>query len=206
MSHVQQRAATFSRPRVLSVGVIGWLLALPLQARAEAARFDIPAQPLPSALQTFAVQANMQLLYVYDAVASRRANAVRGNLEKHQALDLLLQNTGLRASYSAADVATIEMAPVPAPTRGAGDKDKSQIRLAAKAVAERDRAQAQQLVVLEEVIVTSQKRVERLRDVPVPVAAVSALTLADKIQFRMQDYYSQVPGLAVTLNHFSGAP
>lgn len=206
MSHVQQRAAILSRPPALSVGVISWLLASPLLAWADATRFDIPAQPLPSALQAFAVQANMQLLYVYDAVANRRANAVRGNLDKHQALNLLLQNTGLRASYSAADVATIEAANATAPTNGAGDKDTSQIRLAASAMAERDRAQAQQSVVLEEVIVTSQKRAERLRDVPVPVTAVAAVALADKSQFRMQDYYAQVPGLAMTPNQFSGAP
>ncbi|MDY6946772.1 MAG: hypothetical protein SXG53_13700, partial [Pseudomonadota bacterium] len=67
MSHVQQRAVILSRRSTLRVGVIGLLLASPLPAWADAVRFDIPAQPLPAALQAFAVQSNMQLLYVYDA-------------------------------------------------------------------------------------------------------------------------------------------
>jgi iron complex outermembrane recepter protein len=53
---------------------------------------------------------------------------------------------------------------------------------------------------LEEVIVTAQKRSERLQDVPVPVTAVSAETLVAGNQLRLQDYYTSVPGLSVTPN------
>ena len=71
------------------------LLASPVLALADAARFDIPEQPLSSALQAFATQANMQLLYVYDFVAKMRGNEVRGDLDKHAALALLLAAIGL---------------------------------------------------------------------------------------------------------------
>jgi iron complex outermembrane receptor protein len=50
-------------------------------------------------------------------------------------------------------------------------------------------------VALEEVLVTAQKRTERLQDVPVPVTALSADTLAVRNQTRMQDYFADVPGL-----------
>lgn len=59
---------------------------------------------------------------------------------------------------------------------------------------------------LEEVIVTSQKREERLQDVPIPVTAISATALADENQPSLQDYYSRVPGLSLTPNEFGGAP
>jgi outer membrane receptor protein involved in Fe transport len=48
---------------------------------------------------------------------------------------------------------------------------------------------------LEEVIVTAQKRSERLQDVPVPVTALDADTLAAHNQVQLQDYFAEVPGL-----------
>ncbi len=53
-------------------------------------------------------------------------------------------------------------------------------------------------VQLQEVIVTAQKREERLQDVPVPVTAIRADTLVENNQVRLQDYSSSVPGLNVT--------
>lgn len=51
---------------------------------------------------------------------------------------------------------------------------------------------------LQEVIVTAEKRTERLLDVPVPVTAIEAPQLTQNNQFRLQDYFSQVPGLIAT--------
>jgi outer membrane cobalamin receptor len=59
---------------------------------------------------------------------------------------------------------------------------------------------------LQEVIVTAQKREQRLMDVPIPVTAISAPSLATQSQFRLEDYYSQVPGLSLTPNEFGGVP
>lgn len=50
---------------------------------------------------------------------------------------------------------------------------------------------------LEEVVVTAQKRSERLQDVPVPVTAIGAESLAERNQLRLQDYFASVPGLNV---------
>lgn len=51
---------------------------------------------------------------------------------------------------------------------------------------------------VEEVVVTAQKREERLQDVPVPMTAISTENLVDSNQLRLTDYYSSVPGLNVT--------
>jgi iron complex outermembrane receptor protein len=48
---------------------------------------------------------------------------------------------------------------------------------------------------LEEVVVTAQKREERIQDVPVPVSAISPDSLLDQNQLRVQDFFSSVPGL-----------
>lgn len=50
---------------------------------------------------------------------------------------------------------------------------------------------------LGEVIVTAQKRGERLIDVPVPVTAMESSTLVQQNLVRLQDYASRIPGLAV---------
>lgn len=48
---------------------------------------------------------------------------------------------------------------------------------------------------LEEVVVSAQKRLERLQDVPVPVSAVTAESLVEQNQVRAQDFFASVPGV-----------
>jgi len=48
---------------------------------------------------------------------------------------------------------------------------------------------------LQEVLVTAQKREERLQDVPVPVTALNADTLVERNETRIEDYFATVPGL-----------
>jgi TonB-dependent receptor len=85
----------------------GLLLTTPGRANADPAQFDIGPQPLPEALKNFAAQAKMQLLYRYDVVRNATASPVTGQLEKHAALEQMLQGTGLVAIYSGENTATI---------------------------------------------------------------------------------------------------
>jgi iron complex outermembrane recepter protein len=57
---------------------------------------------------------------------------------------------------------------------------------------------------LNEIVVTAEKREERLQEVPVPVTAISADTLINTNQLRLQDYYTTVPGLIVQPTGGSG--
>lgn len=52
--------------------------------------------------------------------------------------------------------------------------------------------------VLEEIVVTAQKREDRLQDVPVPVSVLSATSLLESGSTGLQDYFSTVPGLSLT--------
>ena len=105
----------------------GLMLAAPGSASADPARFDITAEPLPNALKHFAAQAKMQLLYRYDVVSHATATPVTGQLEKHAALERLLQGTGLEAVYSDANTATIRVISA-ADKPGAGTKAASATR------------------------------------------------------------------------------
>lgn len=56
---------------------------------------------------------------------------------------------------------------------------------------------ASESMVLEEVIVTAQKRSERLLDVPVPVTAMDSESLIQQNLVKIEDYATRVPGLQV---------
>ncbi len=49
-----------------------------------------------------------------------------------------------------------------------------------------------------EIIVTAQKREERLRDVPAPVTAINSDQLLQNNQLLIRDYYDRVPGLSLS--------
>jgi outer membrane receptor protein involved in Fe transport len=51
---------------------------------------------------------------------------------------------------------------------------------------------------LTEVVVTAQKRSERLQDVPVSVTAVSSETLAQQNLVQLRDFYNRVPGVSIS--------
>lgn len=51
---------------------------------------------------------------------------------------------------------------------------------------------------LQEVVVTAEKRADRILDVPVPVTALDANALAQSGDTRLQDYFTSVPGLNLT--------
>ncbi|MBK7902544.1 MAG: TonB-dependent receptor [Proteobacteria bacterium] len=59
---------------------------------------------------------------------------------------------------------------------------------------------------LEEIIVTAQKRDERLLDVPVPVTSIAADSLVASNQLRLEEYFSQIPGLTLTVGDGRGVP
>jgi iron complex outermembrane receptor protein len=60
---------------------------------------DIPAQPLAQALEAFALQTRLQVVYTSDVVGNLRSHAVSAGLGTDEALARLLQGSGLRFEY-----------------------------------------------------------------------------------------------------------
>ncbi len=84
-------------------------------------RFDIPSQSMATALQAFAEQAGMQLLYRSDAINGLTAPALSGEFDRRMALGQLLVGTNLEVVYSSPLIATIRVrATVPAAGQKAG--------------------------------------------------------------------------------------
>jgi len=197
-------------------------------ARADHARFDIAPQPLPAALKAFAAQSHMQLLYQYDAVANATGNAVVGELETHAALEQLLRNTGLEVVYSSRGTATIRvrsathssdlrssskvadpqdthqepsrMAPVSGPFRVAQEARRHD-GSDASATSGSESTPKEQPAALEEVVVTAQRREERLQSVPISVTVFSQAAMDVQGTRTMDDIARLTP--AVTFTHQS---
>lgn len=56
---------------------------------------------------------------------------------------------------------------------------------------------SQQAVDLEEIVVTAQKRTERLQDVPLSMSVLDSQSLVEANQVKISDYYASVPGLSI---------
>lgn len=185
-----------------------------LQAAEEIREYDlkIERQPLARALQEFAKQAGVQIIFFSAVTAGRDAQPLRGRFTTQAALEQLLDDSRLtfrqinpntieiciRAAADPGHAAAAACAPSnPIPEKEMNEKESAIVRLAA-ADASRNRLRRARTLsgalmsaaamaagaqtegnALEEVVVTAQKRVERLQDVPLAVTALSGETLAD---------------------------
>lgn len=80
-----------------------WVLPAPLHAQSassEDQHYDIPAQPLASALVSFANRARVSIAYDEDLIAKLRSTPAKGRLSPQIALATLLQGTGLTARFT----------------------------------------------------------------------------------------------------------
>jgi iron complex outermembrane receptor protein len=157
--------------------------------------FDIPAQPLETALLRFSEQAGVQVVVSNPAIKGLPAAALRGSYPIEKALQVLLQGSGL--GYRFTSDRTIAISTAKSHPTSSMDTP-SAVPSAATYRSDEEQASAPTGIQLEEIVVTAQKREERLQDVPVPVASINAATLVENNQLRLQDYYQSIPGLSIT--------
>lgn len=184
---------------------------------------NIAAQGLAPALKALARDRDVQLVYRSDLVMDLRTGGAVGELTFDEALTKLLAGTGL--TYRYLDSSAITIIPIatnpplsegegpsrPLLEQGNGNKATgSTLRLAQDSSRQISASSGSSdrhsnsntaddpnsAVELQEVVVTAEKRAERLQDVPVPVTAISGQALIDSNELRIQDYYTSIPGLS----------
>jgi iron complex outermembrane receptor protein len=220
------RLISYTMSALLLVSLLAIGAPLPAVAQ-EVHTFDISSQDSASAIRAFSEQSGMQILASADDLHGKHLNAIHGNVANEEALNDLLAGTGLSHRYvggrtvalvsatSATDTAPPLHSPealagIQANTADSKDSSAGQLRLAqvapgtsatstaaagsAGANAESSGSANQ----MEQIIVTAQKREERLQDVPVPVTAINTQELTQNNQTRLQDYYATVPGLSIS--------
>jgi iron complex outermembrane recepter protein len=180
---------------------------------------DIEPQRLDKAIMAWSEQTGYQVLNAVERAASDRiAPHVKGSFTPEGALKALLVRSDLEYEFVNERTVTIRAAALGAP----GDSDEHAAVgqeptrpsvLAQSGPRENQEGAAHQPLdpspqdqgatsgkdrVIDEVIVSAQKRSERLQDVPIPVTAVDTDSLVNNNQLRVQDYYTKIPGLSFT--------
>jgi iron complex outermembrane recepter protein len=171
---------------------------------------DIPSLNAAEALTALAEQTEALFMFPYDLAESRKANAVSGNYTILEALDIILQGSGLTSGLSKKGVIEIHVADNAIDNkeeRGSMNTKKS-IFAAVMGVLFSSGGIAQQTVsegasdrvrsaVLEEIVVTAQKHEQRLIDVPMSITALSGEAVENAGMQNIIDLSYAVPNLSV---------
>jgi iron complex outermembrane receptor protein len=158
------------------------LLAFSINAVAQTTprNFDIPAGELQAAIDAYAQQSGVQLVYKVDELRGLSAVAVKGAMSPDDALARLLQGTSLRIMRDPSNAVVIFR-----------PKSESQ-PASSKSAAEPESAE------LQTVTVTAQKRPEPAQSVPISMTTMSNRTIERFRISSLQDVSRLTPGLLVS--------
>jgi iron complex outermembrane recepter protein len=174
--------------KALSSAVAVGLLTISTLVNAQnAVAIHIASASVADAVNQWALQTGFRVVWRDDASTTAVVPKLDGNFTPRQALDRLLHNTHLQAEFRDANTAVIGRADL----RAAVGPSSVRVANSTSAVTYGDSVESG---TVEEVLVTAQKREERLQDVPIPVSVVDAQALVDNNQLRIDDYYSSIPG------------
>ncbi len=179
-------------------------------------QINIPAGPLADALEMLGDQSGIQIMYEPAVAEGITVTALTGKLTVKAALARLLVNTGLRADSVNNKTVVLKRAD----TLTSGGSVTEGMRVAQYESTTTQRAEGSAAAdqinnsrasteaaddKVQEILVTAQKRTERLQDVPVPVTAIKAEALLSTDQLRLQDYYTKIPGFSVSPSAVQGS-
>jgi len=182
--------------------------------------FSIATQPMAKALNEFATQADLRIVFYPQAVQGLVAPQVIGSYSPTEALRILLANSSLQYRFTDERTVAVKVAsPAGGQTstsNSASQETESPLGVARaqnesppmqESTASQMRGSASvgiESPKLEQIIVTAQKREERQSDVPVAMTVIDPRVLAESGQNRLVDYFASVPGLNVTGNAYFG--
>ena len=141
--------------------------------------FDIRGGSLAEALNSFARQAQVQLLYPYDVAAARRVAPLRGRLTRRAALERLLARQPLVIVSESAETIALREKP-----ERKGDTEFQTGDDAGLSASD--------------IIVTAQRRRQRQQSVPIAVSAFGQRAIVDYRLETLRDVSRVTPGLLVS--------
>lgn len=168
---------------VLATSAAICAVAVASPAMAQTKSFDVPAQSAATGITELATQADVQILVSESAVQGKTIRAITGSMSVDQAVRRAAADAGLRIVSS--DGRTYTLAPASsAPSSPETPSQSSGYRG-------------------NEIVVTAQKRVESVQDVPIAITALSSEDLqAQKIEGG-PDIMRAVPNMTFTKTNFS---
>lgn len=190
-----------NRPIVLAAAIAAALMAgttLHAQVPGDApavesqVRFDIPSQRAGEALNAFARQSGWRILFPYDQVEGKQTRAVEGVMSPAAALQILLEDTGLKEVSRRDGVITL------CPER------KGNCALPGQAASDgsADIAPADPVrggvTDMQNIVVTAFRREQQLQEVPAAISVLSGETIRSQGAQDFRDYLTTVPGVNFT--------
>jgi iron complex outermembrane receptor protein len=157
-----------------SVAICAVAIATPAMAQTKS--FNVPAQAAATGLPQLATQADVQILVSADAVRGKTIRAIKGRMSVDQAVRRAAADADLRVVSS--DGRTYTLAP--ATSASADDYVPS------------------------EIVVTAQKRVEAVQDVPIAITALSQKNLEEQKIEGGPDIMRAVPNMTFSKSNFTG--
>lgn len=181
---------------------------------------SIPAGGLGPALHMLSSERDIHVIFVSEDVNKLSTRGVRGDLTIEEVLNQLLNGTGL--TYQYIDAQTVSILPVasepaaaesvgaqPGKTKTSKSSALTRFRLAqvssaaqgersGVASAEQELSKSADAQTIDEIVVTAQKREERLRDVPISISVIAGPQLDKSTAEGMTETLSRVPGVAVS--------
>ena len=117
----KSRSARFALLQVCALTIVttGFITTAHAQSSEETVKFDLPAQSLEQALKSFSVSADKQLMFATDLAEGKTVAGLSGEMGPMQALDELLDGTGLVYETTSSNVILVKVAD--ADQRGASD-------------------------------------------------------------------------------------
>lgn len=160
----------------------------PAQGLAAPKAFHIASRPMGETLNEFARQANVQIFFPGEAIAGRRAPALRGVMEPRVALEKLIAGAGLNVAEDDGRMIILRVSREAAPMsaqRSLGPARRQEVR-----------PEADVATALEEVIVTSGPRAGDLkRDSDSVVATITQLEIQRLPNLDVSDVLARLPGV-----------
>ncbi|PQM26620.1 TonB-dependent receptor [Sphingopyxis lindanitolerans] len=164
--------------RALAVSLATVAVVQPAYAQEQVYSFDIPAQDLDSALKTFARVSGQQVVFNSRDARGKTSPALKGSYSAQAALDALLRGSGLVVERGQSGLLLIH------PPRASEASGAAYVP--------------------DEIIVTAQKRVESVQDVPIAITALSQKSLEEQKIEGGPDIMRAVPNMTFSKSNFTG--
>lgn len=158
---------------------------------------NIPPQQLVSALNAVSALRDIEVVYRPEVVGAVQTHGAVGEFDETELLRKILQGTGL--TYQYIGDRTVTIVPAKNSSSRGGSVDRFRVAAATEGLADSSSDESDSLISkgIEEVMVTAQKRSERLQDVPMSMQAYSGKQLEQMRADSFRDYALTVPGLSV---------
>jgi iron complex outermembrane recepter protein len=167
-------------------------------AFAQERQFDLSAMDAVHGIPEFARQAGIQIVAPADDLGGVSTPAIRGNFDVRVALKKLLVGTDLEiASDDGAVITLRRRAKATKQSRNPDSTDAQQSTNTGGVNNKPQNADDRAGSDINEIVVTAQKRAERLQDVPISISVLGGSTLDKSTYFGIAEALNQVPGVSV---------